>query len=91
MTTLKKLWLGGADLHELDLHRHVDGEEHPDGVRLPEDQGVLQGEARTGVPGGGVPGRPLGGGHAVGGEGRDDGRAHDHGEAPGSTVARHSA
>ena len=73
MTTLKKLWLGGADLHELDLHRHVDGEEHPDGVRLPKDQGVLQGEARTGVPGGG---------HALGRQGRDDGRAHDHRELP---------
>ena len=43
---------GGANLHQLDLHGHADGAEHPDGVRLPEDQGVLQGEARTWVPGG---------------------------------------
>ena len=60
---------GCPDLHELHLHGHVDGEEHPDGVRVPQDQGVLPGEARAGVPGGG---------HEVGGQGRDDGRAHDH-------------
>ena len=54
---------GRENLHQLHLHRHADGEEHLDGVRLPEDQGVLQGEARPGVPGGG---------HEVGGEGRDD-------------------
>ena len=35
---------------------------------LPQDQGVLQGEARPGV---------SGGGHEVGSEGRDDQRAHD--------------
>ena len=55
--------VGCEDLHELHLHGHVDGEEHLDGVRLPQDQGVLQGEARPGVPGGG---------HEVGREGRDD-------------------
>ena len=44
-------WPGGAHLHQLHLHRHVDGEEHVDGVRLPQDQGVLQREAWTGVPG----------------------------------------
>ena len=43
----------GQDLYQLHLHRHVDGEEHVDGVGLPQDQGVLQGEARAGVPGGG--------------------------------------
>jgi hypothetical protein len=42
---------GGADLHQLHLYRHVDGEEHADGVCLPEDQRVLQGETRAGVPG----------------------------------------
>ena len=61
--------LGGPYLYQLHLHRHADGEEHLDGVCLPQDQGVLQGEARAGLPGGG---------HEVGGEGRDDGRAHDH-------------
>ena len=61
--------LGGSYLHQLHLHRYADGEEHLDGVCLPQDQGVLQGEARAGVPGGG---------HEVGGEGRDDRRAHDH-------------
>ena len=63
--------LGCPDLHQLNLHGHVDGEEHPDGVRLPQDQGVLQREARAGVPGGG---------HEVGSARRDDRRAHDHGE-----------
>ena len=67
----KRKLQGGANLHQLNLHGHVDGEEHPDGVRLPQDQGVLQREARAGVPGGG---------HAVGSAGRDDRRAHDHGE-----------
>ena len=42
---------GGANLHQLHLHWHADGEEHPDGVGLPQDQGVLQGEARARVPG----------------------------------------
>ena len=64
------MFQGGEDIHQLHLHGHVDGEEHVDGVRLPQDQGVLPGEARAGVPGGR---------HEVGGEGRDDGRAHDHG------------
>ena len=62
---------GGANLHQLNVHGHADGAEHPDGVRLPEDQGVLQREARTWVPGGR---------HEVGRPGRDDRRAHDHGE-----------
>ena len=47
------LLTGGPDLHELDLHGHVDGEEHLDGVCLPQDQGILQREARSGVPSGG--------------------------------------
>ena len=59
----------GQDLYQLHLHRHVDGEEHVDGVGLPQDQGVLQGEARAGV---------SGGGHEVGSEGRDDKRARHH-------------
>ena len=67
----KKNCQGGANLHQFNLHGHADGEEHPDGVRLPQDQGVLQREARAGVPGGG---------HAVGSARRDDRRAHDHGE-----------
>ena len=66
--------LGGPYLHQLHVHGHADGEEHIDGVRLPQDQGVLQGEARSGVPGGR---------HAVGRQGRDDRRAHDHGERQG--------
>ena len=56
-------FVGCADLHKLHLHRHVDGEEHTDGIRLPQDQGVLPGEARARVPGGG---------HALGCQGRDD-------------------
>ena len=59
-TALNEAFVGCQDLYELHLHRHVDGEEHTDGVRLPQDQGVLPGEARAGVPGGG---------HEVGGEG----------------------
>ena len=47
------LIIGGSDLHELDLHGHVDGEEHLDGVCLPQDQGILPGEAWSGVPSGG--------------------------------------
>ena len=66
-----KVFSGGENLHQLDLHWHADGEEHPDGVRLPQDQGVLQGEARAWVPGGR---------HEVGGARRDDRRAHDYGE-----------
>ena len=62
---------GGENLHQLDLHWHADGAQHPDGVRLPQDQGVLQGEARAWVPGGR---------HEVGGARRDDRRAHDYGE-----------
>ena len=42
---------GCADLHKFHVHGHVDGEELLDGVRLPQDQGVLQGKARTRVPG----------------------------------------
>ena len=45
------MFQGGEDIHQLHLHGHVDGEEHVDGVRLPQDQGVLQGKARTRVPG----------------------------------------
>ena len=59
---------GCQDLHKLHFHWHVDGEEHLDGVCLPQDQGVLQGEAWAGVPGGG---------HEVGGQGRDDRWTHD--------------
>ena len=77
---------GCPDLHELDLHGHVDGEEHADGVCLPQDQGVLSGEAWAGVPGGG---------HEVGGAGRDDRRAHDHcplhERAPGLPEVLHGA
>ena len=51
---------GCENLHQLNLHRHVDGEEHIDGVCLPQDQGVLQGETWVGVPSGG---------HEVGGQG----------------------
>jgi hypothetical protein len=42
---------GGEDIHKFHLHRHADGEKHADGVGLPQDQGVLQGEAWTGVSG----------------------------------------
>ena len=42
---LKMIILGCSDLHEFHLHGHVDGEELPDGVCVPQDQGVLQGEA----------------------------------------------
>ena len=45
------LFQGGAYLHQFHLHGHVDGEEHADGVRLPQDQGVLPREAWAGVPG----------------------------------------
>ena len=44
-------WAGCADLHKFHVHGHVDGEELLDGVRLPQDQGVLQGKAWTRVPG----------------------------------------
>ena len=44
---------GCPNLHELDLHGHVDGEEHLDGVCLPQDQGILPRETWSGVPGGG--------------------------------------
>ena len=78
------MFQGGEDIHQLHLHGHVDGEEHVDGVRLPQDQGVLPGEARAGVPGGR---------HEVGGQGRDDGRAHDdgplHERAPGLPEVQH--
>ena len=46
-----RIFKGGAHLHQFDVHGHVDGEELLDGVRLPQDQGVLQGKARTRVPG----------------------------------------
>ena len=46
-----RIFTGGAHLHQFDVHGHVDGEELLDGVRLPQDQGVLQGKARTRVPG----------------------------------------
>ena len=42
---------GGAHLHQFDVHGHVDGEEHVDGVRLPQDQGILQRETWTGISG----------------------------------------
>ncbi len=42
---------GGEDIHKFHLHGHADGEEHANGVGLPQDKGVLQGEARTGVSG----------------------------------------
>ena len=71
MWSLKRKCVGGANLHQLHVHGHVDGEEHVDGVRLPEDQGVLSRETRPRVPSGG---------HAVGGARRDDRRAHDHRE-----------
>ena len=45
------LFQGGAYLHQFHLHWHVDGEEHVDGIRLSQDQGVLPWEARTGIPG----------------------------------------
>ena len=45
------LFEGGAYLHQFHLHWHADGEEHVDGICLPQDQGVLSWEARTGVPG----------------------------------------
>ena len=45
------MFQGGAYLHQFHLHGHVDGEEHVDGVRLPQDQGVLPREAWAGVPG----------------------------------------
>jgi len=45
------IFQGCADIHKLNLHGHVDGEEHVDGIRLPKDKGVLQGETWTGVPG----------------------------------------
>ena len=54
------LVIGRQNIYQLDLHGHVDGAEHLDGVGVPQDQGVLQGEARAGVPGGG---------HEVGGQG----------------------
>jgi hypothetical protein len=42
---------GGEDLHQLHLHGHAHGEEHPHGARLPQAQGLLQGQARPRVPG----------------------------------------
>ena len=41
---------GGADLHELHLHGHADGEERAHAVRLPQAQDLLQGETRHRVP-----------------------------------------
>ena len=32
---------GCSNLYQFNLHGHVDGEEHLDGVRVPQDQGVL--------------------------------------------------
>ena len=46
-----RIFKGGAHLHQFDVHGHVDGEEHVDGVRLPQDQGVLQRETWTGISG----------------------------------------
>ena len=40
---------GCSHLHQLDLHRHADGEEHLDGVGLPKDQGILQRAAWPGI------------------------------------------
>ena len=34
---------GCPHIHKLNLHGHVDGEKHLDGVGLPKDQGILQG------------------------------------------------
>ena len=51
LSELSWVFTGCEDLHELNIHWHVDGEELLDGVRLPQDQGVLQGEARARVPG----------------------------------------
>ncbi len=42
---------GGEDLHQLHLHGHAHGEEHAHGARLPQAQGLLQGQARPRVPG----------------------------------------
>ena len=50
-STFFYLFQGGAHLHQFHLHWHVDGEEHADGICLPQDQRVLPWEARTGVPG----------------------------------------
>ena len=46
------LFEGGPHFYQLHLHRHANGEKHLDGVCLPQDQGVLQGEARAGVSSG---------------------------------------
>ena len=51
MLALHCVYIGGEDLHELHLHGHVDGEEHPHGVRLSQDQGVLQRKAWTRISG----------------------------------------
>ena len=42
---------GCSYIHQLHLHGHVDGEEHFDGVCLPQDQGILQRETWAGVSG----------------------------------------
>ena len=51
MWILKWKCVGGANLHQLHVHWHVDGEEHVDGVRVPQDQGILQRETWTGISG----------------------------------------
>ena len=33
-----------SDIHQLNIHRHVDGEKHSNGVGLSEDQRILSGE-----------------------------------------------
>ena len=40
---------GCPHIHQLDFHRHADGEKHLDGVGLPKDQGILQGATWTWV------------------------------------------
>lgn len=52
------------------LYRHREGEKHVDDGRLPKNQTVLSG---AGV-------RVPGGGHALGGEERERGRAQRHGD-----------
>ena len=59
------LFEGGAYLHQLHLHWHAHGEEHIDGICLPQDQGVLSWEARTGVPGLDIFNLSFGLGHAL--------------------------
>lgn len=48
---LNRTIAGGEDLYQLHIHGHADGEEHPHGIRLPQDQRVLPGKARLGIPG----------------------------------------